>query len=161
MTTEASGRRNARIEMPGDGVIGSSRTHRSAVPSTFHGWGPKLVALALAASAFGSLEGRAYAATDPGASASCPLADSPAAIVEHPTPDIPQLAYLDGPKDVVVQIDLSASGALEGASVARSSGQSLLDMEALRVVRTSRFSPAISDCLPVESRYLYTVSFAG
>jgi len=59
----------------------------------------------------------------------------------------------------MVQVSLSNSGALESATIAKSSGSKWLDAAALTTAREQRYSPEISDCQAVGGTYLVSVDF--
>ena len=64
-------------------------------------------------------------------------------------PDKTRRAGIEG--RVVLKIFISATGVIRSTEVVVSSGNQALDQSALQAVRASKFSPAISDHLPVES----------
>ena len=64
-------------------------------------------------------------------------------------PDKTRRAGIEG--RVVLKIFISAAGEIRSTEVLVSSGNQALDQSALQAVRASRFSPALSDHLPVES----------
>jgi protein TonB len=121
--------------------------------------GPMLLALTLALSAFALHAPPAIAAETLPSGSSCTSPDQEATVADAPRPTLPELASEGIRHDVTVRIELSREGRLEDATIARSSGQPEFDQEALRVVRAASFTPAIADCQPVPSTYLYEVSF--
>ena len=133
---------------------------RASGQRLFAGWGPKLLAFALAAGSVASLQRGASAQLE--ARPSCAVPDKVASIVSHPTPEIPEIALqqeVTGSVEIIV--DLDADGALRSARIEHSSGNAALDAEALRVARKSRYSPTIAACTAVAESLRYTVDFAG
>ncbi len=127
-----------------------------------HAWSPKLMALALAACSVSAFSSSARAST--GAAVveprSCPSADRAATILRTATPEIPPLAKLEGASgDVLVRVDLKSDGKLEGATIAQSSGNAVLDREALRVARETEYDSGVESCHALSGSYLYKVSF--
>ncbi len=133
--------------------------------SNRHGWSPKVLALALAAGSVSAFSGSARAATGgagPSEARSCPSADRAASIVRTATPEIPPLAKLEGASgDALVRIDLKPDGTLAGATISQSSGNAVLDREALRVARESEYGPGVESCHALSGSYLYRVSFGA
>jgi TonB family protein len=151
--------RNTRIESPGDEIAGIVQPHRVGNTRLFPGWGPKLLAVAIAVSSFSQLDRNGAAAAATLAAPSC-AADRSAQIIGNPDPRLPEIARQQGVDgSVVIRVGVSAMGLLENASVAQSSGNSLLDEEALRVARRSQYAPAVHDCRAIAGAYLYVVSF--
>jgi TonB family protein len=58
-----------------------------------------------------------------------------------------------------VKIDLAASGSLQQAGVAQSSGNFMLDDSALRTARLTKFAPEKRSCEPIAGSYILTVAF--
>lgn len=93
---------------------------------------------------------------------SCPIVNQPAHSPSLAQPDFPQSAMrqrLPAEVDVVVDVSLSASGAVTNAVVSKSSGDAAIDADALRVVRDSTYSPKIINCKAVPSHYLYEAEY--
>jgi len=153
-------RRNTRIDLPGDGLAGMVHPKRVTGTTLFRGWGPKLLAVAIALGALGLPASHALASEDPTPSLSCTVSDRDATVVDQPTPEMPESAVAaEASGDVVVQVDLSAEGKVEKGTIVRSSHNFALDREAMRVVNETLFTPAIAGCQAIPSSYLYTVSF--
>jgi TonB family protein len=94
------------------------------------------------------------------AGASCEAPNVIAATIYAEQPETPAMAttmHLTG--TTLVQVDLDASGAITGATVAKSSGTPLLDLAALRAVRASTFRPEVHNCLAFAGSYLFEVQF--
>jgi len=128
-------------------------------------WTPKLMALALAACSVSAFSNGAQASTDLAGGAaprSCPSADRPASILRSATPEIPPLAKLEGASgDALVRVDLRPDGKLESATIAQSSGNVVLDREALRVARETEYGSSVESCHALSGSYLYRVSFGS
>lgn len=144
-----------KIRNPGrpDDQAGIAAPRR--LPGTlFQGWGPKLMAAALlvGALAFAEKPARAESAI---AYAAC--ANHGAELISSPSFSNP--SGIDDAGVALVRINLSASGAIQQLTLAQSSGNPLLDIEAMHVVRTSRFSGATIDCKPAGETVLYRVEF--
>ena len=75
-------------------------------------------------------------------------------------PDYPKGARQRGEHgEVVLEISVSADGAVSGVTVVSSSGFSELDDAAVRATRRARFTPAKADGRPVSSTARLTLSF--
>lgn len=123
------------------------------------GWGPKLLGIALAASAI-ELTGANALAASVSLKSTCAPADRPARAVSSAIPDYPGIPELQGLEGAsLVLIHLSADGNVESASIAQSAGHPAFDREALRTVRNSRFAAETVHCQAVEGEYLYRVVF--
>ena len=129
------------------------------VERLFPGWGPRLFAFAVAAT-IATLNAQPGAAQQL-AQADCTTPDQPASVVETAQPNYPSIGWLPGDRSVVVQVDLTPSGSLAGASIAHSSGVFEFDREALRVAHASRYAPAIANCRATGGSFLYEVTFNG
>jgi TonB family protein len=127
------------------------------LPGTlFQGWGPKLMVAALAIGTLALSNKPANAAT---AVAMTACENHGATLISSPSFDVPDGVAERG--DAILRIDLSATGRIENLAVAQSSGDPLLDFEAMRVARESRYNAAIVDCKPAADSVLYRVTFAG
>jgi TonB family protein len=157
--TDAEQSRNTRIETPGEEIAGIVQPRRIGNTRLFPGWGPKLFAIAFAITSVYHLNQASSASAETLAALSC-SADRAAQILSNSTPMLPNIAREQGVEgNVVLRISLSAAGRLESAAVARSSGNPLLDEEALRVARQSRYAPEIHACQHVAGAYFYEVGF--
>jgi periplasmic protein TonB len=106
------------------------------------------------------------AAPTPAATAvanACGKNDADAAVVVEPTPPvIPVSARADGTSGTaVIKVDLDATGAVTGATVAQTSGSQALDTIAIGMARDAQYSPALHDCKPVATAYEFSVRFAA
>jgi TonB family protein len=124
----------------------------------FHGWGPKLMVCALALAGIGFANTTANAATQQVALSACVAQDRGASLISNPTADIP--AGVSARGTTVLQLDLSPSGHVDAVAVAQSAGDPLLDFEAMRVARASRYASASHNCNAVSDRVLYEVVFS-
>jgi TonB family protein len=120
----------------------------------FEGWGPKLLAIAFAIVA--PLPIQSGSAAD-----AAPCVDTPASLVAAPDAEYPDgLRALGITGTTSVQVNIGPDGSLLGTYVVQSSGNELLDLEALRAARKARYAPGTSDCEPVAGAYLLEVQFA-
>ncbi len=128
---------------------------RQTTSRLFAGWGPKLMAAALAVGALNARTAASAADALP-----CLVPDHDAVLLSAPAPDVPAIAQLEGVGgDVVVRIDLSVDGSIENARVYQSSGSILIDREALRVTHLALFAPASAACRPIPRTVLLSVNF--
>jgi TonB family protein len=117
----------------------------------FHLFTPLLAATLVAAS--GPVSAQTHGA-------SCAADDRPARVARAVTPETPAVAEmlrLSG--TTIVRVDLSNTGDVVGAAVARSSGSSMLDRAALAAARAQAYAPQIKDCRPVAGSYAIAVEF--
>ncbi|HME81614.1 MAG TPA: TonB family protein [Candidatus Eremiobacteraceae bacterium] len=94
-------------------------------------------------------------------SGKCDIADQPARITRSYPVEWPEVAQAQGVPDAstTVLIDLDSRGTLMKAAVADSSGNGLLDDEALLVVRRSVYQPEIEHCNRFARAYFINVMF--
>jgi TonB family protein len=123
----------------------------------FHGWGPKLMVCALAIGAIGFANKTAIAAPQQVALSACVAPDHGAALLSNPIAELP--AGVSARGTTVLRIDLSPLGRIDSLSVAQSSGDPLLDFEAVRVARASHYASASRNCTAVSDSVLYAVIF--
>jgi TonB family protein len=89
----------------------------------------------------------------------CSIPDR-AARVDAPSFEYPAIAYERNDTGVaLVEISLSNRGRLQSASLAHSSGNSILDAAALTTARMSGYSAERRNCDTTGGRYLLTVEF--
>ncbi|MBV9332545.1 MAG: TonB family protein [Candidatus Eremiobacteraeota bacterium] len=95
--------------------------------------------------------------------AGCAHSNSAAAVVSTPAPpEIPLSVRASGTSGTaLVSVQLDTSGTVTGASVTQSTGNSSLDLVAVGMARDARYSPALHDCKPVASAYVYSVKFVA
>lgn len=93
----------------------------------------------------------------------CAQSNTAAAVVASPPPpDIPLQARAEGTSGTaLVSVQLDASGTVTGAAVTQSTGNSSLDLVAVGMARDARYSPALHDCKPIASAYVYSVKFVA
>lgn len=140
-------------ERPDEGTLIRPKRVSTAL---FQGWGPKLLATALA---IGTLGFSAHPATAAQVIALASCQNHGAALVSNPIPDAPDGDAATG--ETVVRVDLSSAGRVQTVAVAQSSGDTLLDFAAMRVARESQYSAASFDCKPAATQFLYSVTFGG
>lgn len=93
----------------------------------------------------------------------CEKNDIDAVVLSTPAPpDIPVAARTEGTSGTtLVNVKLDAHGAITGAAISQSSGNTSLDVVALGMARDSTYSPATHDCKPVASTYTFSVKFVA
>jgi len=93
----------------------------------------------------------------------CANSTTAAAVVSTPAPpEIPLQVRASGTSGTaLVSVQLDASGTVTGATVTQSTGNSSLDIVAVGMARDARYSPALRDCKPVASAYVYSVKFVA
>ncbi|MBV9233306.1 MAG: TonB family protein [Candidatus Eremiobacteraeota bacterium] len=93
----------------------------------------------------------------------CDRPNAAAAVVASPAPpDIAPGARAEGTSGVaVISVQLDPSGAVTGAGVQQSTGNSSLDLVAVEMARDARYSPALRDCKPVATTYPFSVKFVA
>ena len=91
----------------------------------------------------------------------CTIADAPARMTDaYPLqwPEVPAAQAIDAATSTV-QLDLDSRGALVSEAIANSSGNQLLDDEALLVARLSRYAPEVRNCNRFARSYFMDVAF--
>ena len=93
--------------------------------------------------------------------ASCGTADTPAQVTYAYQPEWPEIALAQGigPATTTVAVTIDSNGNLVDESVFRSSGNELLDNEALKAVRLSSYAPEIRQCARIAGSYLLDIAF--
>lgn len=89
---------------------------------------------------------------------SAPLVD--ASTIEKYTPEMPAAARdagLTGTSQV--KVDLSATGTVLDATIATSSGSTILDAAAIQAAKRTTYAPKVLDCQRVPGSYLFRVEF--
>lgn len=91
----------------------------------------------------------------------CDKSDLGAAVAENPPqPEIPNDVRAEGTSGVAeIDVKIDARGAVTGASVSQSTGNSSLDLVAEAMARGARYTPALHACKPIASAYAYRVRF--
>ncbi len=93
---------------------------------------------------------------------SCAVPNKEAATTRAVQPDYPDIARQQGAAGTTqVKVSLSATGAVLGTAVYRSSGNAALDSAALAAARASAYSPEIENCERVPGSYLFQADFTG
>jgi TonB family protein len=130
---------------------------------------PRATGAAVARSEGGGA-GRSTAAPPPAptavpsaAGAGCAEPNAAAAVVATPPPpDIPAAVRADHTSGIaLVSVALDAQGAVSGASVAQSTGNSSLDLVAVSMARDARYSAPLHDCKPVAGNATFSVKFVA
>ena len=89
----------------------------------------------------------------------CAVVDVPASVVRAMEPDPPVEAIQNGVQGrVEVLVSLDATGRVVNTAIRKSSAV-LLNAASLKSARESTYRPALHDCKPVASEYLFTVDF--
>ena len=125
--------------------------------SFFHGWGPRLVAGAVAIGALAFATGPVKAATE--FTPSCSSPDHSAMLLSNPDVESPEGVAASG--QTILRVNLAATGRVSGVSVMQSSGNFDLDFAAVRVAEQSRYAPASADCSAAADTVLYSVTFTN
>ncbi len=91
------------------------------------------------------------------AATGCATPDAPAVVIRAVKPDLPPLGgerHVTGVVRVLVSLD--AQGRVTETRIERSSSQ-ILNRAALDAAKKSAYQPALRDCTPVPSTYLFSV----
>jgi TonB family protein len=91
------------------------------------------------------------------AATGCATPDAPAVVIRAVKPDLPPLGgerHVTGVVRVLVSLD--AQGRVTDTRIERSSSQ-ILNQAALDAAKKSTYQPALRDCTPVPSKYLFSV----
>jgi TonB family protein len=93
--------------------------------------------------------------------AQCSSVDGPARITYAYQPEWPEVALAQSvpPATTTVIVTIDDNGNLVDESVWRTSGNQLLDNEALKAVRLSSYAPEIRQCAKVSGSYLMDIAF--
>lgn len=90
---------------------------------------------------------------------SCPIADSDARMTSVFRPAwLEAVAAQSSHASAQIQLDLDSVGNLQQASVAQSSGNVLLDQQALAAARGSSYAPEIRNCTSFKRTYFVTIT---
>lgn len=101
-------------------------------------------------------------AVEPASRTTCDIDDGPARIVRSAIPEIPQIAkQLQFNGTSVIRLDLSDTGDLVAASVARSSGYDILDRAAIQTARSMVYAPETRSCVAMPGSYALKVEFSN
>jgi TonB family protein len=87
--------------------------------------------------------------------------DIKAAVSEMPPqPDVPNAARTQGTAGTAaVDVKLDEHGEVTAAAIARSTGNTQLDLVAVSTARQARYTPALHDCHAVPGDYTFTIKF--
>jgi len=123
-----------------------------------------LLLLVVSSSFAGSVGAQTSALPEPTASPqpTSRCVSSPARVRKASPPEYPASAaklHL-GPKSVLVQVDIDATGKLVNATVLLGSGNVALDEAALGAAKRSTYQAANADCHPVSSYGIFKANFA-
>lgn len=102
-----------------------------------------------------------WAQAEPAAT-SCANPNEDARVVSAVNPSLPPTARnLHGSVTVLVEVTIGPDGKLKSATIFKSSGNSAMDEEALRVARASVYAPKTVHCVPTDAHVLFRVVFQG
>jgi protein TonB len=119
----------------------------------------KLFAFSLLAVA-ASVPASGVSAAEPSVKATCSAPDHIASLKAASDPDYPAIAKAEGIHgSTLVRVSLNSTGAVKKATVAQSSGFTVLDNQALESARTSVYDPETVSCRPVAGTYFVNVTF--
>lgn len=91
---------------------------------------------------------------------SCAVPNAEAQATNKYQPETPEIAKQAGATGTAeVQVSLSASGSVTGASIIKTTGNSALDEEAKKAARQSTYAPKKENCVPVAGDYKFVVEF--
>jgi protein TonB len=91
---------------------------------------------------------------------SCTAAHEAARIVRADAPDYPALARLEGlTGTATIRVDLSETGAVQGASVMKSAGSAILDRAAVQTAKSIAYAPETKSCEPTGGSYAVEVEY--
>jgi TonB family protein len=98
---------------------------------------------------------------EPPASSLCAAHDVPPRMVRAVEPETPALAQQQGITGTVrVRVSLDAGGQPVAVRI-QQSPSAILNSSAIAAARLSTYEPALRDCVPVPSDYLFSVSFSS
>lgn len=89
----------------------------------------------------------------------CSVPNVPATTVSVVSPSVPDEVGTDVDAQAQVRVSLQPDGSVEAVQIYRSTGNGLLDREAMRAARGSTYRAEIRDCIAVRGDYLFTVDF--
>jgi TonB family protein len=90
----------------------------------------------------------------------CPLQDSDAHVTAIYKPQwLDAVAAQTSHTSAQIQLDLDSVGNVLDASIANSSGNALLDQQALMAARGSQYAPEVRSCNSFKRSYFLTISF--
>jgi protein TonB len=75
-------------------------------------------------------------------------------------PEYPEIAREQGASGIAtVNVSLDAHGNVTAVSIAKSTGNAVLDQEALKAAKMSTFTPEVVDCKPIGGTYFFKADF--
>jgi TonB family protein len=90
----------------------------------------------------------------------CPIQDSDARVMAIYRPQwLDAVASQSSHASAQIQLDLDSVGNVLGASITNSSGNALLDQQALLSARGSQYAPEVHNCTSFKRSYFLTISF--
>jgi len=90
----------------------------------------------------------------------CPIPDSNARMtIAYPTQSLEIVAAQSNHSNVQVMLDLDSRGDLLGARITNSSGNALLDQQALIAARGSQYAPEVRNCNSFKRSYYLDITF--
>lgn len=90
----------------------------------------------------------------------CAQPHADAVMTQGVEPEYPEIARQQGAVGVTqVKVDLDPKGNVVGASVYKSSGSPILDREAMKAARASRYRAEVENCVAVGGSYLFRAEF--
>lgn len=89
----------------------------------------------------------------------CSVPNVAATTVSVVSPSVPDEVGSDVDAQAQVRVTLQPDGSVEAAQIYRTTGNGLLDREAMRAARASTYRAEIRDCVAVRGDYLFTVDF--
>jgi TonB family protein len=97
------------------------------------------------------------------AASGCARPDAQAAVITPPAaPDIAASVRAAGTSGIaLVRVQLDAQGEIADTSVAQTTGNPSLDLVAVAMARDARYTPALHDCKPIASAYIFSVKFVA
>ncbi len=119
----------------------------------------KLLVITLVAVA-ANVPAHGVSAAEPQRKATCSAPDHLANLREVFEPEYPSILKNEGVTgSTLVQVSLARSGAIQSATVAKTSGYFALDQEALSSALASKYAPETVSCRPVAGEYFVNVTF--
>ncbi len=127
----------------------------------FGGWGPKMMALALAATALASSTGRSDAAaivtTQHGL---CAMGMAPPALASTQAPGWPDdLTSVSGTGLVTVRVSVDTAAHVTRTAIDKSSGDFAMDQDARRLLSVAKFASSDASCATKPGDYAFVVEY--
>ncbi len=127
----------------------------------FGGWGPKMMSLALAATALASSTGRSDAATILTTQHGlCTMGMAPPTLSETQAPGWPDdLTEVSGSGHVTVRVSVDTSAHVTGTAIEKSSGDFAMDRDARQLLKVAKFVPSDASCQTKPGDYAFEVEY--